>query len=197
MKAIVLSTLFLLAISANSQSLKEALFGGKLKADTGTVLKKGDSLKIKDNLAQKIIADSIKKETVAIEKQNAIAAGLDTIRFNNPDAPAEMVAVEKAIPKDNNKAWKAFIDEFSSTIKSEVLTSGKVKNGTYSVLIDYEIGPDGQININSVSSDPSSSFLEQQIKERLTLTAPQLNPVMGTNGKPRTVSKKQLLSFVK
>lgn len=197
MKAIVLFALSLLAISANSQSLKEALFGGKLKADTGTVLKKGDSLKIKENLAQKIIADSIKKETVAIEKQNAIAAGLDTTRFNNPDAPAETVAVEKVIPKDNNKAWKTFIDEFSSTIKSEVLTSGKVKNGAYSVLIDYEIGPDGQININSVSSDPSSSFLEQQIKERLTLTAPQLNPVIGTNGKPRTVSKKQLLSFVK
>lgn len=197
MKAIVLFALSLLAISANSQSLKEALFGGKLKADTGTVLKKGDSLKIKDNLAQKIIADSIKKETVAIEKQNAIAAGLDTTALVNTDAAAGTMPAEKVTPKDNNKTWKVFIDEFTTTIKSEVLTSSKVKNGTYSVLIDYEIGPDGQININSVSADPSSSFLEQQIKERLTLTAPQLTPVMGTNGKPRTVSKKQLLSFVK
>lgn len=197
MKAIVLFTLCLLAVSANSQSLKEALYGGKLKADTGTVLKKGDSLRIRENITQKIIADSIKKETVAIEKQNA--AGKDTTVIVSTDtlAIAETIPAEKAVPKDNTKTWKAFIDEFSSTIKSEVLTSGKVKNGTYSVLIDYEIGPDGQININSVSSDPSSSFLEQQIKERLTLTAPQLNPVMGTNGKPRTVSKKQLLSFVK
>ncbi|MGZ8557695.1 MAG: hypothetical protein ACXWWC_05160 [Chitinophagaceae bacterium] len=208
MKTIVLFTLILLAFSAESQSLKDALYSGKLKADTGAVIRKGDTLKIKENIAQKveddsvkiaqkIIADSIKKETIALEKQNAIAAGKDTTAFINTDVVAETLPAEKTIPKDNNKIWKTFIDSVTASIKSEVITSGKLKKGAYSVLIEYEIKPDGQININSVVSDPQNSFLEGQIKVRLTLDAPPMNPVMGANGKPRTVIKKQLLNFIK
>jgi hypothetical protein len=208
MKAIFLFTVFLLAISAKSQSLVEALYGGKLKADTGAVIRKGDSLKIKENMAQKIvadslnvaqkiIADSIKKEAIAVEKQNAIAAGKDTAAIISTIVATASMPAEKTIPKDNNKIWKTFIDSITTTIKSEVITSNKLKKGAYSVLIEYEIKPDGQININSVTSDPQNSFLEGQIKVLLTLYAPQLNPVMGTNGKPRTVMKKQLLNFIK
>ena len=231
MKAIVLFTVFLLAISAKSQSLLDAVYGGKLKADTGAVLRKGDSLKIKENMAQKVVADSIRKDSIAaaaaavIERQNANVAVKDTIAgintatvntantntataitTNTAIAPAIAPAVvppvesalgEKSVPKDNNKIWKTFIDSLSNTIKSEVLTSGKIKKGVYSVLINYEIKPDGQININSVASDPENSFLDGQIKMRLTLDAPQLNPVLGTNGQPRTVAKKQMLTFVK
>ena len=208
MKTIVLFTLVLLAFSAQSQSLKDALYSGKLKADTGAVIRKGDTLRIKENIAQKveddsvkmaqkIIADSIKKEAIAVEKEIAIAAGKDTTALINTETVAETLSVEKTIPKDNNKIWKTFIDSVSASIKSEVITSGKLKKGAYSVLIEYEIKPDGQININSVVSDPQNSFLEGQIKVRLTLDAPQMNPVMGTNGKPRTVIKKQLLNFMK
>jgi hypothetical protein len=206
MKAIVLFTFMLLAFSANSQSLKEALYSGKLKADTGAVIRKGDSLKIQENMAQKIAADSleiaqkraadsIRKEELAIEKQNAIAAGKDTTAFVSSADSA--VANEKAIPADNNTIWKTFIDSVSTVVKSEVMTSNKLKKGAYSVLIEYDIKPDGQIDVNSVKSDPQNSFLEGQIKVRLTLDAPQLNPVLGTNGKPRTVARKQMLSFVK
>ena len=208
MKAIILFTLILLTFTVKSQSLKEALYSGKLKADTGTVIRKGDSLKIRENMAQKvvadslnmaqkIIADSIKKEVIAVEKEKAIAAGMDTTAIINTATVAETLPAEKTIPKDNNKIWKTFIDSMTIAIKSEVITSNKLKKGAYSVLIEYEIKPDGQININSVTSDPQNSYLEGQIKVKLMLDAPQLNPVMGTNGKPRTVVKKQLLSFVK
>lgn len=214
MKPIILFTVFLLSISAKSQSLLDAIYSGKLKADTGAVLRKGDSLKIKENMAQKVIADSIRKDsiaaakaTAAIEKQNAAVSSTgDTMTGSttNPaistDAavvPDEAIPTEKTIPKDNNRIWKAFIDSLSTTIKSEVLSSGKIKKGAYSVLINYEIKPDGQISINSVASDPQSSFLDEQIKLRLTLDAPQLNPVLGTNGQPRTVAKKQMLTFFK
>ena len=214
MKAIVLFTVFLLSITAKSQSLLDAVYGGKVKADTGAVLRKGDSLKIRENMAQKVIADSIRKDSiaaaraaVAIEKQNAGVAvkdsttGVSTNAAGNTNTaiiPVESVPAEKApAPKDNNKIWKVFIDSFTTTIRSEVLSSGKIKKGTYSVLINYEIKPDGQVNINSVASDPQSSFLDDQIKMRLTLDAPQLNPVLGTNGQPRTVAKKQMLTFVK
>ena len=217
MKAIVLFTFILLTFSVKSQSLKEALYSGKLKADTGAVIRKGDSLKIQENMAQKVIADSInkvvadsikkeaievaKKEAIEVAKEKAIAEGKDTTAIdttaiinaiNTGTSPAE-----KTIPADNNKIWKTFIDSVTTVIKSEVITSNKLKKGAYSVLIEYEIKPDGQIDINSVASDPQNSFLEGQIKVRLTLDAPKLNPVMGTNGKPRTVAKKQMLSFVK
>jgi hypothetical protein len=60
MKALVLFTVFLVALNAQSQSLKDALYGGKLKADTGAVLRKGDTAKIKENMAQKMSEDSVK-----------------------------------------------------------------------------------------------------------------------------------------
>jgi hypothetical protein len=214
MKAIVLFTVLLLATTAKSQSLLDAIYSGKLKADTGAVLRKGDSLKIKENMAQKVIADSIRKDSIAaaktaaaIEKQNASVSNRDTTvagaststagNVNTDVTSAETMPAEKTIPKDNNKIWKAFIDSLSTTIKSEVLSSGKIKKGAYSVLINYEIMPNGQININSVASDPQSSFLDDQIKMRLTLDVPLLHPVLGANGQPRTVAKKQMLTFVK
>ena len=219
MKVIALFIVLCFAVSAKSQSLKDALFGGKLKSDTGAVIRQSDSAKIKESMAQKVVedsvkavekivadsikvvqkmaADSIRKETIAIEKAKAIAEGRDTTAIVAALTSEETGATEKAIPKDNNKIWKAFIDSLSNSVKSEVITSGKIKNGAYSVLIEYEIKPDGQIGINNVSSDPKNAFLEQQIKDRLIVNAPQMNPVMGTNGKPRTVPRKQMLTFTK
>lgn len=209
MKAIVLFSMVMLALSARSQSLKEALYGGKLKADTGAVIRKGDSLKIQENMAQKVVedsikkstADSIRKEAIAIQKEKAIAAGQDTTAIVYTDSisgtSTEISVTEKALPKDNNKIWKAYIDSLATTIKSEVLSSGKIKKGNYFVLIDYKINPDGQISVTSVTSDPQSSYLEQNIKDRLTLDGPRLNPVIDANGRARTVNKKQTLNFVK
>jgi antitoxin component of RelBE/YafQ-DinJ toxin-antitoxin module len=213
MKTILLFTVLFTTISANSQSLLDAVYSGKLKADTGAVLRKGDSLKIKENMAQKVIADSVRKDSIAaaiaaaaIEKQNATFSAKDTVggintstatNVNTAVVSTEAMPIEKNIPKDNNRIWKAFIDSLTTTIKSEVLSSGKIKKGAYSVLINYDIRPDGQISINSVASDPQSSFLDEQIKLRLTLDSPQLNPVLGTNGQPRTVAKKQMLTLVK
>jgi hypothetical protein len=208
MKIIVLFAALLLAVSARSQSLKEALYGGKLKADTGAVIRKGDSLKIRENMAQKVVddsmkvvekavADSVKKETLVMEKEKAIAEGRDTTAIVAALATESLIVVEKAIPKDNNKIWKSFIDSLSTAVKSEVITSNKIKNGAYSVLIEYEIRQDGQVGINSVASDPKNQFLEQQITDRLTYNAPQMNPILGPNGKARTVTRKQMLSFVK
>lgn len=209
MKAIVLFSMVMLAVSAKSQSLKEALYGGKLKADTGAVIRKGDSLKIQENMAQKVVEDSIKKsindslkkEAIAVQTEKAIAAGKDTTGIAdavlNPVSPAEPAATETALPKDNNKIWKSYIDSLTLTIKSEVLSSGKIKKGNYFVLIDYKINPDGQISVTSVTSDPQNSYLEQNIKDRLTLDGPRLNPIIDATGRARTVNRKQTLNFVK
>ena len=225
MKAIVLFSLFLLAVSANSQSLKEALYGGKLKADTGAVIRKGDTQKIQESMAQKVLADSIdkvvadsiklvadskkkdsietaKKEAIEVAKEKAIAEGKDTTNIDTTAVinamNAETANAEsKAVSKDNNVLWKTYIDEMAASIKAEALQSSKVKKGNYFVLIDYKVNPDGQVSITSVSVDPQNSFLEQNIKDRLTLNPAKLNPIVDPTGRARTVNRKQTLNFVK
>ena len=225
MKSIAIIILTLVAFTANSQSLKEALYGGKLKADTGAVLRKGDSVKIQENMAQKVVADSInkivddsiklvaevikketietaKKEAIEVAKEKAIAEGRDTTNIdttaviNAMNAEAER-AETKAVSKDNTVVWKTYIDEMTASIKAEALQSNKVKKGNYFVLIDYKVNPDGQVSITSVSVDPENSFLEQNIKDRLTLNPAKLNPIVDATGRARTVNRKQTLNLSK
>lgn len=225
MKAIVLFTFILLACSAKSQSLKEALYGGKLKADTGAVLRKGDSQKIQENMAQKVVADSInkvaadsmkfvadsikkeaietaKKEAIEVAKEKAIAEGKDTTNIDTTAVinamNAEAAKAEtKAVSKDNTVVWKTYIDEMTASIKAEALQSNKVKKGNYFVLIDYKVNPDGQVSITSVSVDPENSFLAQNIKDRFTLNPAKLNPIVDATGRARTVNRKQTLNLSK
>lgn len=211
MKSFVFVFVLLLAFSAQSQSLKEALYGGKLKADTGAVIRKGDSAKIQENMAQKqadlvaeesvrkATADSIAQVALAAKKEKALAAGEDTttITLTAADTASLTAPVADLTPKDNNTIWKSFIDTLTTTIRSEVIPSPKVRKATYYVLVEYDIKPDGDINIKSVSVDPESSFLQQQIKDRLTLDAPKLNPIVDANGRARTVARKQVLNFEK
>ncbi len=175
-----------------AQTLKEALYGGKLRSDTGSVVRKGDSLKMREAPVKKEEKDSITKVTLLTDSTKTETA------VTTPATDTTSNAAVAANPaKDNNKIWKDFMDEFTGIIRTEVLTSKKIKDGTYSVLIEYEIGLDGAVAINNVSSDPKSEFLENQIKERLTYSAPQLNPVLLSNGKPRKVLKKQMLTLAK
>ena len=73
----------------------------------------------------------------------------------------------------------------------------KVKSGSYSALVNYEIGVDGQITVISVETDPRNQYLEQQITERITLTAPRMTPLMAANGKPRVAKQKQIIALKK
>lgn len=211
MKALLFVFVIFLAISAQSQSLKEALYDGKLKADTGAVIRKGDSATIRENMAmkaaevatedsmKKVAADSIVQEALAAKKEKALAAGEDTtsITLTAADTAALTAPVVDATPKDNNTIWKSFIDSLTLTIRSEVIPSPKVKKGAYYVLVEYDIKPDGDIHIKNVSVDPESSFLQQQIKDRLTLDAPKLNPIIDANGRARNVARKQVMNFDK
>ena len=47
MKKVILFLSILIALQGNSQTLKDALFGGKLKTDSNTVLRKGEDLSSK------------------------------------------------------------------------------------------------------------------------------------------------------
>jgi hypothetical protein len=201
-KGILLGLLFI-SVIADAQTLKDALYSGKLKTDAGTVIRKGDSLSAK--------MDTSRKKTIEPEKIKTLTAAGDTLMkgmlqdssmkglADQADSTKTQAVnkVDSAVvsndnnvaPKDNNKIWKEYMDSVVSTLKTEVLTSKKIKSGSYFVLVDYEIDVDGQVTINNVTPSPENSFLQQQVKERLTLTAPRMNPVM-FNGKPRKVVKR-------
>jgi hypothetical protein len=193
-----MKTIFLLVIvvfAMNSmcnaqQTLKDALYGGRLKNDSGSVVKQTDDLKTKIDTSQKKTLEIKAKDSVAKAVVKADSVKLEKIKENAGAASRE-------ISKDNNTLWKEFIEKFNTEIRSEVMTSKKIKKGNYSVLVDYEIGLDGQVAVSNVSSSPSNSFLEGQIKERMIQTAPKLTPALLNNGKPRVSMKKQMLNFAK
>lgn len=197
MKTTILFMLLLLVGSVNAQSLKEALYGGKLRADTGTVIKKGDSLKMKEEVPKPVnpvtVADSLRRPSNLDSTQTQVA---------HVDSTAVLPTVPPPPPppnptRDNNKAWKAFVDEYTGILNAEVLTNKKLKRGTYTVLIDYTIGLDGAVTTTNIFCTPENSWLVEQVKEKMMANAPQLTPVLQSNGKPRKVNKKQMLTFVK
>ncbi len=195
MKKGILVLLVVITVNANAQTLKEALYGGKLKTDTGSVLRKGEDLSSK--------IDSNRKKEVPPEKNKMAATGQDSAVkkiSGQPDTTATAAVVKtdnSKVTKDNNKTWKEFMDSIISTLKAEVMTSKKIKKGDYYVMVDHTIGLDGQVTINSIFVTPENKFLEIQVKERFSIDTPRLNPVMGSNGKPRKLVKRSNFTITK
>lgn len=194
---IILFTLLLLVGSVKAQSLKEALYGGKLRADTGTVIKKGDSLKMKEEPPKPVnavtVADSTRRPAIMDSTQTQVTlVDSTTVLPTVPPPPPPPNPT-----RDNNRTWKAFVDEYTGILNAEVLTNKKLKRGTYTVLIDYVIGLDGAVTTTNIFCTPENSWLVEQVKGKMMVNAPQLTPVLQSNGKPRKVNKKQMLTFVK
>jgi len=101
-----------------------------------------------------------------------------------------------AAPKTNTKLWKEYSDELTKSLQ-EALKSKQVKKGTYFMMIDYEIGTDGKVTFLDVSSEPSNSYLQSQVKQVLDSTPFTLNPVMDSANQPRKVKRKQSYSITK
>ena len=188
MKKVFLALSFIISVTAQAQSLKDLLYGGKLKADSNSVLRQGDDLSSK-------IDTTTKKKPVVAEKNMSAALSLDSIKkWTSPTDTSRSYIIDKtnsvAVSKDNNKLWKEFVDSLTSTLNQEVMTSKKINKGTYYATVDYAINIDGTVGINNVLLVPENKFLEQQIKERLSIDTPKLNPVLSGNGTPRKVTKR-------
>ena len=188
MKKGILFLLLVSTVTANAQSLKDALYGGKLKNDSSTVIRKTDDLSTKIDTSRKkpVEQEKIKLTTVARDSSiNKMTASIES---------AGIVAADKkdnnAATKDNNKLWKEFVDNVTSTLKQEVMPSKKINKGDYYITVDYIIAPDGIVTIANLLLIPENKFLEQQVKERLSIDTPRLNPVLAGNGTPRKVNKR-------
>jgi hypothetical protein len=200
MKKILLLAILASALSGNAQSLKDALYSGKLKLDTGQVIRKGDDLSSKIDTTTRKPAPVETKVTappatvLTVQGDSVVVTTAAPIATPVTDS---MGTVVDAAPKSNDRAWKDFVTELQGTLRTDVLPSKKIKAGTYSLLVDYTIDVDGQIIVNNVNSSPENSFLAEQVRERITLSAPKMTPLMGTNGKPRKAPKKYTMIVTK
>lgn len=190
MKTLILLFVLCIGLSVKGQSLKDALFGGKLKSDTGMVVKKGDSLKLLPDSLVKKRMDSLKQaeKTPQSVKGNTSQSVSDT---------SSATGTTNNAPKTNDQVWKEFVDEYSKTINSDVLPSKKIKKGDYSLYITYAIETDGTVTTVNIICVPENAYLVEQVKVRMMANAPQLQPVLMSNGKPRKALKKEVLKFVK
>lgn len=220
--------LLLLASSGfvHAQSLKEALFSGKLKNQPGTVIRKGDDLSTKMDTATH-------KDTVEIAAVKGVVPAFDTPKANlnlNADSVGTVSADNKtasasnnnnaattanppeagtaaattgvaagatAAPKNNNVLWKEYVDSVAGALKTEALPNKKIKSGTYYATVSYEIGTDGQVSVTDVFLTPENKYLQDQIKQRVSLDPPHLAPVLNSTGAPRKVTKKYNFTLTK
>jgi hypothetical protein len=193
----------LFAANAHGQSLKDLLYSGKLKKDSNTVIRKGDDLssKIDTSTKKPVEQETVKTTTANVDlakKAGAQANSAGLIVDKDYSATtADNITSNNTPAKNNNAVFKEYMDSLSSTLKTHVLPSKKIKSDTYYLYVDYEIGTDGQVNVTKVVSSPENSFLQDQVKQRLVLDAPKLDPVLDSTNKPRKVKRKYNFNITK
>ena len=185
---------------AQAQSLKDMLYSGKLKKDSNVVIRKGEDLSSKiDTSTKKPETEVVKTTPVQLdpEKKNTNADTAKAVVENNAETPVTPVGNPSAVTKNNNQVLKEFVDSLVTTLKAEVLSSKKIKKETYYLYIDYEIETSGQVNVLNVVSNPENDYLQDQVKQRLLLGFPTLQPVVDSNNKPRKVKRKYNFTVTK
>lgn len=205
------------SVFANAQTLKEALYGGKLKNQSGTVIRKGDDLSSKidsttqvetaeaenatiaavDSAANSVPvqADSVAVSPTTTDNTGSTDAASSTTEATPPEAASAPESA--AAPKSNNAIWKIYTDSVASGLKAEALSSKKVKRGSYYVMVSYTIETDGQVTVGDVFVSPENDYLQQQIKDRFSVDTPRLSPVLNSSGTPRKVTRKSSFTLTK
>lgn len=205
MKKGMLLLLLASSVFVQAQSLKDALYGGKLKNGSGTVIRKGDDLTTKIDTAQHKPDTAVTSNAVAVDASaQASSNPTDSVSTTNTKNNTAIVtdiatpeAAKPAAPKSNTVLLKTYMDSVVSVLKTEALSSKKLKRGDYYVLVSYTIDTAGQVAFGDVALTPENSFLQQQIKDRLASENPRLNPVLSDAGVPRKVNKKYSFTLSK
>ncbi len=194
MKNIILFVLFAVCAAnaqAQQKTLKELLYSGKLKKDSGGVIRKDDDLSSKIDTTTKM------PEPVTPKVVVAYTAGVPVEITDSATAVEGLVTPPATPVKSNTKIWKEYTDALVTTLKAEVLTNKKLKKETYFLTVDYEINTDGGVNITKVISTPENAFLQSEVTNRLELTPLKLAPVLDSNQQPRKVKRKHNFSVTK
>ena len=212
--------------TAQSQSLKEALYKGRLKKDSTSVIRKTDDLSSKmiDTTKKE---ETVKVDTLAVITDTALVKSIQTSKavdsavvVASPQtdtsskegavsgtaaaAAAGVAVVEMSnplppapAPKSNNKIWKELTDSLITAMKTDVIANKKVKKETYFLTAEYEISETGEVSILNVLCSPENEFLANQVKDRLITAPPVLAPQADSSGKTRKVKRKYNFTITK
>lgn len=196
-KGILVLIVVIGSFTTHAQSLKDLLYSGKLKNDSNSVVKKTDDLSTKIDTTQKK-AETLKPKTEVADasKKNVVTAEGVTVVATDSTSVAEG-AVKATPAKTPAKAWKDYTDSLVKTMQADVLSSKKIKKETYYVTVDYEVDVDGQVSVTKVTLLPENPYLQDQLKQRLSLAPPQMTPVMDSTNKPRKVNRKYNFTITK
>lgn len=205
MKKGILFFLLIAAFAANAQqkqSLKDLLYGGKLKADSNSVVRKNEDLSARIDTGTKKQAEPEAPKAVTpatSEPQKTETATTNTATSGEAtDSSITTTAAAKPAPvKSTNKIWKEYADSLTKVLSTEVLPSKKIKKDTYFITVEYEINPDGTVNVLNLTSSPENAFLQSEVKTRMDLGTPQLAPVLDSTGKARKVKRRTSFSLTK
>jgi hypothetical protein len=72
----------------------------------------------------------------------------------------------------------------------------KVRKGTYTIDVEYEIGVNGRVTTREIICNPTNEFLLLQVTE-IMKRPPVLAPPIYSDGKPRPLVAKQPITIVK
>lgn len=224
MKKSIIILFLALSGMAQAQSLKEALFSGKLKNQPGMVIRKGDDLAQFIDTSRRAPAPQVAiapttpgvsstaattantavpttnkpaatNNTVTTQTQIAETATTETATETTAAAPPPPPAPEK--PKDNNALMKDYMASVLAVVKEEGLTNKKIKKGTYYGTVSYTIETDGGVTVTDILLTPENDVLKKQIKERIDAEAPKLNPVRNSAGVARKLQRKYNFNLTK
>jgi hypothetical protein len=183
-KGILFLLVAVASFTSKAQSLKDLLYSGKLKMDSNSVVRKTDDLKSKIDTTQKKppVVETTTKTVVPPVNPAAQANDVKLVDSSATVNPVKDAAVANQTPaaaaapaKTNTKLWKEYSDALAVGLKTEVLNSKKIKKDTYYFMVDYELEPNGQVTVTNVTVTPENNTLQDQVKERMLASPPQLN----------------------
>jgi hypothetical protein len=166
------------------QRLRDSLYGGKIKADTGKTLVSKDTSKY-------VV---LKNETVSSQPGDKKTTSPNTVEIAKLDA--SMPDSLNKLYYARQKQWKRFIETNVPLITQQANDSRKVRKGTYEIEIEYEIGLNGRVTTKGITCSPPNEFLTEQVTE-LMKRPPVLAPPVYSDGKPRALPAKQTITIVK
>ena len=219
MRFLLFAFFFFFSAGCFAQSLKDSLFRGKLKVDSALLIQsKGNPQYSKPDSIKKTETATEKKSQPVSEKKTQPGAGKqtqpvvvkqsasDTVNKSQPGSvqTTETESIqnqgnpEKTEIKyaDNPRIWKKFVDEYTGIFNTEVLQAKKIKKGTYTIMLDYEIGTDGVVSTKNITCMPENEYLVDQVKERMMPNAPHLAPLI-RNGVAVKSGKRQMIVLTK
>lgn len=132
--------------------------------------------------------------TISIKKIDSLSSQREVLETEQKTEFPDSLNVKF---REGRIIWKKFIEWNVQLIINEVLTTRKVKYGTYKIIIiEYEIGVDGRVTTNSIICDPQSEILVEKTKLMMT-KAPLVFPRIHSDGSPRVTKLKQTLTLSK